>query len=365
VRNSTLKRFFGLSSLVLMGLATSGCQKKQAAAPPAMQAMPVQTVAVTLAPVPQSSEYVATIKSRRSATLQPQVDGRLTQILVRSGDHVKSGQVLMTIDPQHQMAAVESQRATERQKKALYDYNVAQIERARKLFEAGITSRDVYEQAQQSFDNTKADYESALAMRRTQEEQLAYYTVRSPSSGVVGDIPVHVGDYVSPSTMLTTVDESKDLEAYIYVPTERSGQVKRGLVVELMDTSGKLLEKTNIDFLSPQVDSTLQGILVKAPVHASPEILRNAQMVKARVIWSTSPMAVVPVLAVIRQGGQSFVFVARQQDGHSVAHQTAVTLGDTVGNTYSITSGLNAGDRVIVSSTQFLVNDMPVLPLGA
>jgi multidrug efflux pump subunit AcrA (membrane-fusion protein) len=132
-----------------------------------------------------------------------------------------------------------------------------------------------------------------------------------------------------------------------------------------MDTSGKLLEKTNIDFLSPQVDSTLQGILVKAPVHASPEILRNAQMVKARVIWSTSPMAVVPVLAVIRQGGQSFVFVARQQDGHSVAHQTAVTLGDTVGNTYSITSGLNAGDRVIVSSTQFLVNDMPVLPLGA
>jgi RND family efflux transporter MFP subunit len=348
-----------------MGLATSGCQKKQAAAPPAMQAMPVQTVAVTLAPVPQSSEYVATIKSRRSATLQPQVDGRLTQILVRSGDHVKSGQVLMTIDPQHQMAAVESQRATERQKKALYDYNVAQIERARKLFEAGITSRDVYEQAQQSFDNTKADYESALAMRRTQEEQLAYYTVRSPSSGVVGDIPVHVGDYVSPSTMLTTVDESKDLEAYIYVPTERSGQVKRGLVVELMDTSGKLLEKTNIDFLSPQVDSTLQGILVKAPVHASPEILRNAQMVKARVIWSTSPMAVVPVLAVIRQGGQSFVFVARQQDGHSVAHQTAVTLGDTVGNTYSITSGLNAGDRVIVSSTQFLVNDMPVLPLGA
>ena len=77
-------------------------------------------------------------------------------------------------------------------------------------------------------------------------------------------------------------------------------------------------------------------------------------------------MAVVPVLAVTRQGGQSFVFVAqKQQDGHFVATQTPVTLGDTVGNTYSITSGLNAGDRVIVSSTQFLVNNMPVTPLGA
>jgi RND family efflux transporter MFP subunit len=330
-----------------------------------MQAMPVQTVAVTLAPVPQSSEYVATIKSRRSATMQPQVDGRLTQIRVKSGDHVKAGQTLMSIDPMHQVAMVESQRATERQKKALYDYNTSENERQRKLFEAGITSRDVYEQAQQAYGNAKADYESAVEARKTQEEQLAYYTIRAPFDGVVGDIPVHVGDYVAPATMLTTVDENKDLEAYIYVPTERNAQVRQGLEVDLMDNSGKLLEKTRIDFLSPQVDSTLQGILVKAPVHATPEILRNAQMVKARVIWSTSPMAVIPVLAVTRQGGQSFVFVARQANGQFVAQQTAVTLGDTVGNTYSVSSGLNAGDKVIVSSTQFLVNGMPVLPMGA
>src|ERR1039457_2555526 len=365
VRNSALKHSLAVSSLILIGLSATGCQKKPApvAAGAGMQAMPVQTATVTLAPVPQSSEYVATIKSRRSATMQPQVDGRLTQILVRSGDHVKPGQVLMSIDPQHQTAAVESQRATERQKKALYDYNVAQNERARKLFEAGITSRDVYEQAQQAFENSKADYESAMAMRKTQEEQLAYYTIRAPSDGVVGDIPVHVGDYVSPSTTLTTVEENRDLEAYIYVPTERSSQVKQGLSVDLMDTGGKLLQKTKIDFLSPQVDISLQGILVKAPVHASPEILRNAQMVKARVIWSTSPMAVVPVLAVTRQGGQSFVFVAQPQNGNFMARQTAVTLGDTVGNNYSISSGLNVGDRVIVSSTQFLVNGMPVMPL--
>jgi RND family efflux transporter MFP subunit len=353
-------------SCVVLGLSIGGCQKK--AAPPAaagMQAMPVQTVAVTLAAVPQSSEYVATIKSRRSATLQPQVDGRLTQINVRSGDHVQTGQLLMAIDPLHQQAAVDSQQATERQKKAVYDYNTLQIDRQRKLFEAGIISRDVFDQAQQAYDNSKADYESAVASRKTQEEQLAYYTIRAPFDGVIGDIPVHVGDYVSSTTTLTTVDESKDLEAYIYVPTERAGQVRPGLSVEVTDTDGKLLEKTKVDFISPQVDSSLQGILLKAPVHFGREALRNAQLVKARVIWSTSPMAVIPVLAVTRQGGQSFVFVARQQDGHFVASQTAVTLGDTVGNSYAVSSGLNAGDRVIVSSTQFLVNNMPVMPLGA
>jgi len=325
-------------------------------------------VTVTLAPVPQSSEYVATIKSRRSATLLPQVSGNLTKILVHSGEPVKARQVLMEIDPRLQLATVASARATERQKKALYDYNAIEVERQRKLFEAGVTSRDAYDQAQQSFGNTKADYESAVELRKTQEEQLAYYTIRAPFDGVVGDIPVHLGDFASPAnspaTVLTTVDENKELEAYIYVPTERAGQVRQGLAVELMDNAGKLLEKTKIDFLSAQVDSTLQGILVKAPVHFTPEVLRNAQMIKARVIWSTTPMAVVPVLAVTRQGGQSFVFVARKQGALTQAIQTAVALGDTVGNNYSISSGLNAGDLVIVSSTQFLVNGMPVKPMG-
>jgi len=330
-----------------------------------MRAMPVQTVAVSLAPVPLSSEYVATVKSRRSATLQPQVDGRLTGISVRSGDHVAAGQPIMSIDPLHQQSSVDEKRGTERQKKAVYDYAVIQFERQKKLFDAGIVSRDLYDQAQQAYDNSKADYDSAVASRKTEEEQLSYYTVRAPYDGVVGDIPVHVGDYVSPSTILTTVDENKDMEAYIYVPTERTSQIRMGLQVDLLDTTGKMLEKSSIDFISPQVDNTLQGILVKAPVHLAPEIFRNSQLIKARVVWSTSPMAVVPVLAVTRQGGQSFVFVARQQNGQYVATQTPVTLGDTVGNTYSVTSGLNAGDRVIVSSTQFLVNNMPVQPMGA
>jgi RND family efflux transporter MFP subunit len=330
-----------------------------------MQAMPVKTETISLQPVAQSSEYVATIKSRQSATIQPQVSGRLTSIQVRSGEHVKSGQVMMQIDAQPQIATVQAQRSTEQQKKALFDYNTIEQERQQKLFDSGVTSRDAYDQAQQAYNNSKADYESAVALRKTQEEQLAYYTIRAPSDGVVGDIPVHVGDYVSSSTMLTTVDANRDLEAYIYVPVERSGQAHLGLAVDLSTTAGKLLEKTKVYFVSPQVDPTLQAVLVKARVHFTPEMIRNSQMIKARIIWDTAPTAVVPVLAVTRLGGQTFVYVLKQQDGHFAAIETPVTLGETVGNTYAITSGLNAGDRVVVSSTQFLVNGMPVVPLGA
>lgn len=350
--------------LALAGVATTGCHKKSTgAADAAAQGLPVQTETVALQPVARSNEYVATIKSRRSATMNPQVSGQLIAIHVKSGDKVRAGQVLMEIDPRQQRATVASLKATERQKKALADYDATDLARQSKLYEAGVVSRQVYDLATQASANAKADYEAALESRHTQEQLLGYYTVRAPFAGVVGDVPVHVGDYATPSTLLTTVDEARDFEAYIYIPTERSAEVRMGLAVEISDNNGKKLETTKIDFVSPQVDSTLQGILVKAPIHATPEMQRNAQMVKARVIWGEQPTAVVPVLAVVRQGGQPFVYVMNAQGGHYLAAQTAVTLGDTVGNKYAVTAGLKPGDKVIVTGTQFLVNNMPVIPL--
>jgi RND family efflux transporter MFP subunit len=325
--------------------------------------MPVQTVTVAAKPVAQSDEYVATIKSRNSATLNPQVEGNLIRIDAHSGDHVKQGQVLMEIDPVKQRDTLNAQAATEQQKLAVYQFNQTELDRQKKLFEAGITSRDAYDQAQQSFNNSKADYESAVASRETQARQLSYYRITAPVDGIVGDIPVHVGDYVTSSTMLTTVDENRDLEAYIYIPTERAALLHTGLTVDILNSADEPVERTAVDFLSPQVDNGLQSILAKAPVRAGAMLLRNAQLVKARVIWSDKPTPVVPVLAVTRLGGQAFVYVAEQQAGKFVARQKAVQLGDTVGNEYAVLGGLENGERVIVSGTQMLVDGAPVQPI--
>jgi len=328
----------------------------------APQALPVQTEVVAPQSVPRSDEYVSTIKSRRSATINPRVAGNLISINVHSGDRVKVGQLLMVIDPIQQEATVSSLKATEQQKLAVYQYNQVEVERQRKLYAEGVTSRDALDQAEQAFKNSKADYEAAVSSRQAGEKQLGFYSIRAPFDGIVGDIPVHVGDYVSTTTLLTTVDENKDLEAYIYIPTERAREVHAGLPVVIEDNSGKEIERTAIDFISPQVDDQLQGILAKAPVH-SPQ-LRTEQLVKARVIWSTAPAATVPVLAVTRIGGQAFVYVAQDQGGKYFAKQRAVKLGDTVGNSYAVESGLANGDKVIISGTQFLVDGAPVQPLG-
>jgi RND family efflux transporter MFP subunit len=350
--------------LLLAGAA--GCNKAQPQQQPGagMQALPVQTLTVAAVPVPQFDEYVATIKSRRSATIMPQVDGNLTKILVHSGDHVTAGQLLMQIDPAKQEATVASQAATAQQKLAVYQYNQLQVERQRKLFAAGIISKDALDQAEQAYSNSKADYESNVASRDEQDKQLAYYRIAAPFEGIVGDIPVHIGDYVSSTTMLTTVDENKDLEAYIYIPTERAAQVRNGLGVQILDNNANPVENTAVDFVSPQVDNQLQGILVKAPVHSP--LLRTQQLVKARVVWGMTPKPVVPVLAVTRLGGQAFVFLAQDAgNGHFIAHEQAISLGDTVGNNYAVLAGLNNGDKVIVSGTQILQNNMPVMPLPA
>jgi multidrug efflux pump subunit AcrA (membrane-fusion protein) len=157
------------------------------------------------------------------------------------------------------------------------------------------------------------------------------------------------------------VDESRDFEAYIYIPSERASQVKRGLPVDILDNSGKLIEHAHIDFISPQVDNGLQGILAKAMLRSGD--VRNAQLVKASVIWSTVATATVPVLAISRLGGQAFVYVVQHEAGKAVARQRPVQLGDTVGNDYAVLSGLHEGDQVIVSGTQLLVDGAPVQPM--
>src|SRR5437016_2797782 len=350
-----------IAFLTFTAFVSSGCTRTEAK-PGASQATPVKVQTISLSPVPRQDEYVATVKSRRSASIQPQVDGSLTRILVKSGDHVRAGQVLMTIDPLKQQATVDKQRSTEAQKKAIFEYNQLELERQRGLYQGGVTSKQNYDYAVQALDNSKADWESAQSARVTQERQLAYYHLTAPFGGIVGDIPVHVGDYVSPQTLLTTVDENAELEAYIYIPTERASEIRMGLPVQIVTSAGELIEKSKVDFISQQVDNALQGVLVKAPIHAPLDRFRNAQLVKARVVWSTAPAPTVPVLAITRIGGQPFVYVVASSEKGTVARQRAVVLGDTLGNDYAVSDGLKPGDKVIVSGTQFLIDGAPIQP---
>ena len=108
----------------------------------------------------RGNDQVATVSHDTAASQRPH-----HAILVRSGDRVSAGQVMMEIDSQPQVAHGARRNAPPRiRRKRVYDYNVVERDRQRKLFEAGVTSRDAWDQAQQSYANAKADYESAVSL---------------------------------------------------------------------------------------------------------------------------------------------------------------------------------------------------------
>jgi RND family efflux transporter MFP subunit len=344
----------------MIGCTGGGTQQAHANASPGM---PVQVEVTHATTVNDASDYVATLKSRDSAVIMPQVEGQVVGISVHSGDSVPAGSALMEIDPLKQQATVRSQESSKAAQLANLKWAQQQYERTQGLFAAGVVSKQDLDQAKATLDAAQAQVESLDAQVREQEVELHYYKVVAPWNGIVGDIPVHVGDRVTTTTQLTTVDKPGSLEVYVYVPIEHSRQLRMDLPVDVLDSAGKTIAQSRVSFISPQVDNTTQTVLVKARVANQNDALRQSQYIRARVIWGRHQSPVVPILAVSRLAGQYFAFVAEPQTGGTfLARQKPLRIGQTVGNDYEVQDGLKDGDKVIVSGTQFLVDGVPVIP---
>jgi RND family efflux transporter MFP subunit len=355
----------GLLSFLLLTVSSISCSRASslkdapAQGPPAI---PVQIKTVEWVPIRDTTEYVATLKSRDSAIIMPQVEGQIIEIRVHSGDRISPGAILMQIDPTKQQATLNSEESSRAAQEANLKWAQQQYDRISALAAAGVDSKQDLDQARTALDNARAQVRALGAQVEEEQVQLHYYRVTAPTTGVIGDIPVRVGDRVTTSTLLTTIDKPGSLEAYVYVPVERSAQLKDNMPVEIVDGEGKVMAESRISFVSPEVDNTTQSVLVKARIANHEDKLRNLQFIRARVIWGVRQGPLVPILAVSRLGGQYFAFVAEDQNGKLVAHQKPLRVGDIVGNGYVVLDGIKPGDKVIVSGTQYLVDGAPVVP---
>jgi len=359
-----LKRAIFVVLLAAASWLAAGCGKDpradaKAGGPPAF---PVKVITAQAQMVPISTDYLATLKSRNSSVLQPQVEGEIVKVYVRSGQRVDAGTPILQIDQRKQEATVHNQEATHQSRLATLEQNRIDLERKRKLFADGVVSKSDLDSAQSAYNVSKADVDALEASIREQSVQLHYYTVRAPAAGTVGDIPVRVGDRVTSQTVLTTLDRGSELEAYVYVPSEKSSQVRMGMPVDILDDSGKPVLRTRVSFVSPRVDSDSQTLLVKTQVPNAGQTFRNAQQVHSRVVWSEQKKPVIPLTAVSRLSGKMFAFVAEGQGPQAVARQRVIQVGDLMGNDYVVLDGIQPGDKVIVTSVQMLADGMPVIP---
>ena len=327
--------------------------------------MPVELLTLAAQPVEQTSEFVGTIKSRRSTNIQPQVEGFITRIVVRSGSRVASGATLMEIDSRLQQAQLASLESVRAQRDVDVAYARQEAERATKLLAAGAASQMDADRAANALKGAEAQLRTVDEQLRALRTDLAYYRVTAPGAGVVGDIPVHEGDRVTKTTLLTTIDANAGLEVYLNIPVQQASGLTIGLPVRLVDDRGDPVASETINFISPSVDTATQTVLAKTPV-SSPNAFRTDQYVRAQVVWSTEPGLSIPLTSVVRINGQFFAFVAEPGEGGAlVAHQRAVQLGTVIGNDYVVSSGLKAGDQLIVSGVQKIGDGSPVRPASA
>jgi len=338
-------------------LALAACESSRAAEPGGgMPPVPVQMEKVPAAQIRDASEYVATLRSRLSVQVQPQVAGYLTQIFVTAGTVATPDLPLMEIDPRQQQALVRSQVATRAANEANLKFWRQQRERVQHLFSGGAATRQDLDQAETSLRQAEAAVAASGQQVQAQSVQLRFYKVTAPYAGTVGDIPVRVGDFVTQSTLLTTLDDNEVLESYVDVPLERAAGLRMGMPVELLDAAGEVAATAEMSFISPRANADTQTILTKAHFPNQDGKLRSGQFTRARVIWGEHKGPAVPVLAIQSRNGQAFAWVVTEDraQGGLIAQPRPVQVGAIQDQRYPITKGLAVGDTVVVSGVQKL-----------
>jgi RND family efflux transporter MFP subunit len=362
-------------------------------------AVPVKTATLASDTVDEYSDYIATIRSRQSVEIRPQVDGYVSKIAVKPGEVVSEGALLIQIDPKRQQATtnsavaasgiaaaeVERGEATLAQLEATRTGRAAALKlaeedhrRAVELKNTGAIAQQAVDQSTAALDGARADLTAAdrqiaaqkagissaqkslaqtQAAAQAQTVELQFYRVGAPFAGTVGDVPVKVGDLVTPQTLLTTVDDpTHSFEAYVSVPVEESTRLKTGLEAKLLDGSSNVIDHGKVTFVSPRIDVATQSVLVKVALEAQEHKLRAQQFLRARIIWGSEPGLRVPLTSLSRLNGQSFAFVVKDGPGGATAAQVPVKLGEVQGNDVIVKDGLKAGDRVVLAGIQKLRN---------
>jgi membrane fusion protein, multidrug efflux system len=355
----------GLAILVALAGCGKASKSPQQGAQGSARPMPVEVISLSPGQVQDTGEYLGQLISRHSVALRPQVAGSVQSIRARPGQRVEKGQVLLVVDPRREQAGLRAAEAQRASAEANLEYARRTRERAAQLLKEGLMSRQDYEQAVAQARSAEANARAAQAQIQSQQVQLGYYEVSAPFAGVVGDIPVKVGDAVTTETVLTSVDQSHALEVSVQVPVERASKIQVGrTLVELLDEQDKLILSAPVFFVASTPADVTQLVEVKAGFENTVG-LRAGQLVRARVVYETRESLLLPTYAVSQLGSQAFAFTVVQGDGGVVAQRQPVTLGQVQGNDYELLGGLDAGTQVAVSGVQLLRDGQPVEPKPA
>jgi len=374
------------------------------------QPTPVAVGRVEEQQIEETSEFMASLGSQQVASIRPQVSGQVTRVLVQLGSQVAAGAPLFEIDSRQQQAAVAGQtagiaaaqanlesgrallsqlRADRMRLEAAAEFAREQHERNLRLLAEGAISQAQADQSSRDLRQAEAalaaqqeqiraqeaailraerEVQQAQAEAERQQVQLQFFQVTAPFAGIVGDVLVRQGDYVTPQTVLTTLTQTQALELNLNIPLQRAPQLRIGTPVQILDSRGEVIGSSQISFIAPEANAATQSVLAKALLENPAGQLRSAQFVRTRVIWEERPALLVPVTAVARLGAQTFVYTVQTTEPPAegmppgaVAVQRPVQLGSIYGNSYEVLEGLEANEPIVLSGLQKIRDGAPIV----
>ncbi|KAB2968459.1 efflux RND transporter periplasmic adaptor subunit [Zoogloea sp.] len=346
-----------LIPLLGAGAVLAACTQDEALPPPPEAAL-VSTTRVAASSVRLEDELPGRVAAMRSAEIRPQVGGIVQKRLFEQGAEVREGQPLFQINPAPFKAEVDSADAALKRAMTALERARLQVERLEPLVEADAVSRQLYDDAVSQRNQAAADVAQARATLARRQLDLGFATIRAPISGRIGEEMVTEGALVSTTDTAPMARVQQIDQVYVDVrqPASMLETLRKsagrpsaadGRAV-ILDAQGKPYPvKGEILFSGINVDAGTGDVVLRIRVENTGRHLLPGMYVRARVPQGGATEGILaPQQAIVRAGdGLSRVWVI---DGDGKARQHAVQLGKVVDGHYLVSSGLKAGDKLVV-----------------
>lgn len=321
------------------------------------------------------SSYPATIKGKQDVEIRPQVSGFITKVCVDEGSMVRKGQVLFIIDPVQYEAAARTAKASVATAEANVNTQQITVDNKRALNKKNIISDYDLTMAENTLASAKAQLAAAKAQLTSAQQNLGFTSVKSPSDGIVNTIPYRLGSLVSPSiqtpmTIVSDINEmyvyasmtEKDLLKLVRKDGSQQSAVEMYPEVELQLADGTIYgNKGKMSTISGVINQSTGAVSIRATFPNAQHLLRSGGMGNLIIPYHLENAISIPQKATTELQDKKFVFVLQADNKVKMTEITVFNVDN--GQEYVITSGLKAGDKVVLDNANTLKDGQEIKPV--
>ncbi|MEE2651608.1 MAG: efflux RND transporter periplasmic adaptor subunit [Pseudomonadota bacterium] len=302
-------------------------------------------------------ETSGVLQSAETVDIAAEAAGVVTKVLVKEGQAVQQGQLLMRLDNEKQNLRVERARAIRASSEADMDQAQRQWQKFSQLRETGAVSDDQLDNARSHYDALKARFQSAQAELELAQRELADRDIRSPIAGVVDGEPIEQGERVQPGQALIEIQAQEALQVITWVNQAEVNQLKLGTPVEVRSDASNKVYRARVEAIAQSAHPRTGNFEVKCRLSDADVLLREGMSASVRIdVESNRKVLFIPRTAVVDRQRKAVVFVVNQ----GIAERREPRFGLPSGDEIPVLSGLESDEMLILSPLELITDGLAV-----